>query len=1142
MVIACSVFTTDAHAALLDEYPGAYLAVAPFTLSSAYIGPLMRVERSSDGVQGDIMPDGNGYISLTSTVTNRSDVGANTTLADFAGTDTIYSMVFYDQSGFGNDLSTTRADKARVLMDAGELKKDSRGNPGTWYELEETYSERGYTIKQLHTSFSIGHFTAITLAEPYYMMSGTHPDSGFFNFGPYVGALSQNKHFLLRVDGNYKRASYLVGNGLDENGGADGDAVYLVDEPAVYVVAANGTTLESQTNTIQYATAVNPYTPPSTDWVQPFACNDGIKCPLRNIASGFILYPEYKDRTERDAIVNTLRSSYDMREVVGVHASAILPQEKQDYVTLYDWLETLNESDFDIPQEASTEMNYTPTGATVRDLYGTYYGLQDRAPRNDFLRYPSSAFVLDNGSGEGIEGDSANVRVLKSSGGDEGVNLEAAFFYTFTKPGISNPYYQHQGLANRLVSQAMAMMMEIDHQLHYGNAGAYPEYTGMDVMQMMTAFEAGKYDAKGITNSEREVFYRTVNSIMNYWDLGFGGPKDANTNMDTKTFYGLALLYQGATEQGMTDIATNARELAAKYLLGSRDATNAGDANGEVDHVIFHSAGYVGERSLPETSYNGISLYYLAKAAAVVDGVSGWEWLWDEDGVVDRMAKFKSYQIFRDPDGFFNGPSGYAVRTNDPYAEDQSSSRGRDFIVAQLSDYGKEHFWKRRGPSIDLTYLENPTLETVETTIQDELNGTYGHYGEGAFTPIDPVYKIIDSGDERWWAARVSTIANDYYDPSFFDTITSMIDASGPGLELPVLRDNFTYNEAFGRDGQPPEFWSLKGSDENANSYAAFLESFTRKPESTNGYSSWRGGGTIQTFWTEEAGVVINTRASKHEHSATQWPAVSTWATHHLWGTLSDDSSFSSAQRDSRITDYTYDDITDPTQFTATNNPDRESGDYTGTVTYERTIKKVTNGLEVTTTLTTDEQDTIKTLWESLPVYISYNKTTNAITSIEYTTDSLSGTPTWTLLAETPIDNVTAIRLTRDHGNGPAHVYIVPNEPQTMKLAPEWQADYQQSDYFQQLMIDLHPNSGIAQSIPESSVTYAVSTVLAASGATTLWADFNQDNTVNIFDYNLLITNFGATSDCDNPADANGDCSVNIFDYNILLGEFGGSV
>ena len=74
--------------------------------------------------------------------------------------------------------------------------------------------------------------------------------------------------------------------------------------------------------------------------------------------------------------------------------------------------------------------------------------------------------------------------------------------------------------------------------------------------------------------------------------------------------------------------------------------------------------------------------------------------------------------------------------------------------------------------------------------------------------------------------------------------------------------------------------------------------------------------------------------------------------------------------------------------------------------------------------------------------------------------------------------------------------------------------------------------------------TYSTHTfdVQETTRGTTLSADFNADDTVNIFDYNLLLTHFGATADCGNPADANGDCAVNIFDYNVLLGEFGRSV
>lgn len=52
--------------------------------------------------------------------------------------------------------------------------------------------------------------------------------------------------------------------------------------------------------------------------------------------------------------------------------------------------------------------------------------------------------------------------------------------------------------------------------------------------------------------------------------------------------------------------------------------------------------------------------------------------------------------------------------------------------------------------------------------------------------------------------------------------------------------------------------------------------------------------------------------------------------------------------------------------------------------------------------------------------------------------------------------------------------------------------------------------------------------------------DLNQDGTVNLFDYNLFLLEFGKTS-TNNIADLNQDGKVDIFDYNIFLGNFGKS-
>jgi hypothetical protein len=50
--------------------------------------------------------------------------------------------------------------------------------------------------------------------------------------------------------------------------------------------------------------------------------------------------------------------------------------------------------------------------------------------------------------------------------------------------------------------------------------------------------------------------------------------------------------------------------------------------------------------------------------------------------------------------------------------------------------------------------------------------------------------------------------------------------------------------------------------------------------------------------------------------------------------------------------------------------------------------------------------------------------------------------------------------------------------------------------------------------------------------------DINCDGSINIFDYNIMIGNFGK-SGTGLQGDLNGDNTVNIFDYNILVGNFG---
>lgn len=63
-------------------------------------------------------------------------------------------------------------------------------------------------------------------------------------------------------------------------------------------------------------------------------------------------------------------------------------------------------------------------------------------------------------------------------------------------------------------------------------------------------------------------------------------------------------------------------------------------------------------------------------------------------------------------------------------------------------------------------------------------------------------------------------------------------------------------------------------------------------------------------------------------------------------------------------------------------------------------------------------------------------------------------------------------------------------------------------------------------------------TLNVADSASTLQGDINNSGSVDIFDYNLLLTDFGKTGDgLAGDVDKNG--RVDIFDYNLLLGNFG---
>jgi hypothetical protein len=100
---------------LLDNYPGAALALGLKRLNSGYSGPLIRVRRSSDNTETDIGASGDNLDASS--------------LLSFCGSGDGFVTHWYDQSGNTNNaIQSTSANQPRIVS-SGSLLTDSNSLP-----------------------------------------------------------------------------------------------------------------------------------------------------------------------------------------------------------------------------------------------------------------------------------------------------------------------------------------------------------------------------------------------------------------------------------------------------------------------------------------------------------------------------------------------------------------------------------------------------------------------------------------------------------------------------------------------------------------------------------------------------------------------------------------------------------------------------------------------------------------------------------------------------------------------------------------------------------------------------------------------------------------------------------------------------
>ena len=92
---------------ILNQFPGASLGLSLELLDKDYSGFCIKVRRSSDNAELDI--------GFSNDVLNVAD------LTTFAGSDSVFVTIWYDQSGSGNNATQTQGSRQPMIVDAGTL-------------------------------------------------------------------------------------------------------------------------------------------------------------------------------------------------------------------------------------------------------------------------------------------------------------------------------------------------------------------------------------------------------------------------------------------------------------------------------------------------------------------------------------------------------------------------------------------------------------------------------------------------------------------------------------------------------------------------------------------------------------------------------------------------------------------------------------------------------------------------------------------------------------------------------------------------------------------------------------------------------------------------------------------------------------
>lgn len=164
---------------LLDVYPSASSAYSVRLLRAArYNNALLRGRRSSDNAEVDIFVDSNYQLSLNSNITSRT---SGTTLATWAGANSVFVTTWYDQSGNNNNATQTSPANQPSIVVSGVLQtnlgKAALQCSGT------TGFQATVNWTNLFATYTVAKLNSLTPAvQSYYRDNGTTNSTGVIAF------------------------------------------------------------------------------------------------------------------------------------------------------------------------------------------------------------------------------------------------------------------------------------------------------------------------------------------------------------------------------------------------------------------------------------------------------------------------------------------------------------------------------------------------------------------------------------------------------------------------------------------------------------------------------------------------------------------------------------------------------------------------------------------------------------------------------------------------------------------------------------------------------------------------------------------------------------------------------------------------